>query len=148
MVRQGYSEELALSQMPFDYNTMSSSIQLPIDQSIATLIMQTILYSNSTSDRAFDVRCLLIYKLTFPLISLFALFMPAPYCLSFRRDMPHFMIYLLSLGLLFCFLLLLQVAFILAKSHVVSPSVALGLPWIIAMGLACRNFWRITHGTT
>ncbi len=144
MVPAGYYETLALEDMKFDQKALHLSTQLPKDQSISTLISETLLYSHSTSDRAVDIRSLLIYKCTFPLICLFALFMPAPYCLSFRRDMPHFMIYLLSLGLLFCFFLLLQVAYTLAKSQVLSPTIALGIPWIFAMGIVLFSVRKIT----
>ncbi len=143
MVPAGYHDTLLLKDMQIDQNALHLSTQLPKDQSISTLISETLLYGHSTSDRAVDIRSLLIYKLTFPLICLFALFMPAPYCLSFRRDMPHFMIYLLSLGLLFCFFLLLQVAYTLAKSQVLSPSIALGLPWILAGGILMLSLRKI-----
>lgn len=98
------------------------------------------------SERAIDIRSFLLYKLTFPLLCLLATLAPMPYCLSFRRDMPHFMIYLLSLGALFCFFLLLQVALVLAKSHVVSPMIAIGLPWLLASLFVGKNSTRVLYG--
>ncbi len=132
MVKESSVFQHTFTNMQFDEESLENSVQVPKDQSIFTLISQARLYGKSQSDRAIDVRSFLVYKLTFPLICLLAALAPASYCLSFRRDMPQFMIYLLSIGGLFCFFLLLQVAFVLAKSHVVSPLVALGLPWVIA----------------
>lgn len=138
--------EVVFKNMEFTQESLEQSIQPPRDQSITTLISQSMLYGRSMSDRAIDIRSFLIYKLTFPLLCLLATLAPACYCLSFRRDVPHFMIYLLSLGALFCFFLLLQVALVLAKSHIVSPMVALGLPWLVAILFVGKNFMRVLHG--
>lgn len=148
MVKESTSLDHTFQNMQFDEESLRDSVQSPRDQSVTTLISQAELYGKSMSDRAIDVRCFLIYKLTFPLICLLAALAPAAYCLSFRRDMPQFMIYLLSLGALFCFFLLLQVAFVLAKSHVVSPLVALGLPWLLAAAAVGKNSKRIVYGNT
>ncbi len=145
MVKQSSTTIETFTTMQFDEESLQNSVQLPKDQSISTLISQTELYGKSMSDRAIDVRSFLIYKLTFPLICLLAAIAPAFYCLSFRRDMPQFMIYLVSLGALFCFFLLLQVAFVLAKSHVVSPLMALGLPWLIVGVIVTRNYMRTIY---
>ncbi len=146
MLKENSYPLLVFTNMQFDEESLKESIQPPKDQSITTLISQTILYGRSTSDRAIDVRSFLMYKLTFPLLCILAVLAPASYCLSFRRDMPHFMIYLLSLGALFCFFLLLQVALVLAKSSVASPLVAIGLPWLVAIAVVGKNFMRVLHG--
>lgn len=146
MVVDSTYSELVFPNMEFDEESLLNSIQLPRDQSISTLFAQAKLYGTSTSDRAIDVRSYLFYKLLFPLIAILAAFAPVRYTLSFRRDMPHFMVYLLSLGALFCFFLLLQVALVLAKSHVVSPASAIVLPWLAAMLFVSKNVLSVLNG--
>ncbi|MBS0636717.1 MAG: LptF/LptG family permease [Verrucomicrobia bacterium] len=148
MQKEKSFSEVAFNTMLFDEESFKQSIQQPKDQSISTLWHQVNLYNESTSDRAIDLRSWLLYKLTFPLICLFASLAPIAYCISFRRDLPYFMIYLLSLSALFCFFLLLQVALVLAKSHIVSPAIALGLPWILAVAATGKNFMCVMNGKT
>lgn len=143
MKKEGYYAEYPFKNMQFDDESLRQSIQLPRDQSITTLISQLSLYGQSISERAVDVRSFLIFKLTFPLLCLLAVVVPLPYCLSYRRDLAPFMIYLLSLGALFCFFLLLQVALVLAKSHTISPLLALGVPWLLAGLIAARNYLKV-----
>ena len=148
MVKKASYDTLEFTHMQFDEESLKDSIQPPKDQSISTLISQARLYGASTSDRAIDIRSFLLYKLTFPLLCILAVMAPAAYCLTFRRNMAHFMIYLLSLGGLFCFFLLLQVALVLAKSHVISPAVAFGVPWVVAFLLIGKNFMKVLRGKT
>lgn len=145
MLLENSYPEVLFKNMEFKPESLRDSIQPPRDQSISTLLSQASLYGRSYSDRAIDIRSFLLYKLTFPLICLLATLAPISYCLSFRRDVPHFMIYLLSLGALFCFFLLLQVALVLAKSHVVSPIVALGLPWVLATLFVGKNSTSVLY---
>ncbi len=148
MVKQNSYQKHPMTTMCFDEDSLKQSIQLPRDQSITTLVSQMLLYGKSSADRAVDIRSFLIYKLTLPFLCLLAALAPVSYCLSFRRGIPHFMIYLLSLASLFFFFLILQVAFVLAKSHVVSPIVSLGIPWLVASLFVGQNYMRVLHGKT
>jgi len=139
--------ELKLAQMQFDEESLKNSIMSPRDVSISMLYSQMKLYRQSMSERASDVRANFIYKVTFPLLCLLATIAPASYCLAFRRHIPHFMIYLVAIGGLFCFFLLVQVALVLAKSQVVSPFVAFGVPWIGAFLGFRKDYLKVMNGT-
>lgn len=147
-LRQVQSETTAvLHEMQFDEESLKNSIMNPRDVSLSTLFSQMYLYGQSMSERATDIRSNFIYKVTFPLLALLAFMAPASYCLVFRRQIPYFMIYLVSIGGLFCFFLLVQVALILAKSQVVSPLVAFGVPWTCAFIGFGKDYLRVINGT-
>lgn len=137
---------LVLKEMQFDEESLINSITPPRDQSLSMLYSQMRLYGKSMAERAVDIRCNFIYKLVFPLMCLLAIMAPASWCLSFRRHIPHFMIYLLALSGLFCFFLLLQVAFVLGKSQIVTPALALLFPWACAIFLIGKDYLRVYQG--
>lgn len=139
--------ELKLAQMQFDEESLKNSIMSPRDCSITMLYSQMRLYANSMSERASDVRANFIYKVTFPLLCLLAAIAPSSYCLAFRRHIPQFMIYLVAIGGLFCFFLLVQVALVLAKSQVVPPLLAFGVPWIGAVLGFGKDYVKVRNGT-
>jgi lipopolysaccharide export system permease protein len=137
---------LVLKEMQFDEESLINSITPPRDQSLSMLYSQMRLYGKSMSERAVDIRSNFFYKLAFPLMCLIAVIAPASSCLAFRRSIPQFMIYLLALSGLFCFFLLLQVAFVLAKSQIVEPAVAIVVPWALIFCIFGRNYMRVLGG--
>lgn len=127
-------DQLLLSDMQFDEESLKDSITPPRDQSLTQLFSQMILYTHSQSDRASEIKGNFYFKLTFPLICLLAFVGAAPYCLHFSRTFSPFMTYLISIGSLFCFFLFLQVIFVLAKSQTAQALPAwliIALPWAI-----------------
>lgn len=129
-------DTLLLSSIQFDEQSLKDSITPPRDQSLSQLFSQLMLYTNSQAERAADIRGNFYFKLLFPLICLLAFIAPTSYCLHFSRESSTFMIYLLSISGLFCFFLLLQMAFVLAKSQFISsqllPSWAIiTIPWAV-----------------
>lgn len=97
------------------------------------LFSQMLLYANSSSDRANELRNNFYYKCSFPLICILAFAAVCPYCMRFSRGgLPILMIYLVSISGLFCFFLLLQVAFVLGKSQIITPWIATLVPWVVA----------------
>jgi lipopolysaccharide export system permease protein len=126
-------KEVQLRQMQFDEESLKNSITPIQEQSLSQLFSQMLLYSGSSSDKANELRNNFYYKCSFPLICILAFIAVCPYCVSFSRSgMPILMIYLVSISGLFCFFLLLQVAFVLGKSQVITPWIATLVPWVLA----------------
>lgn len=135
--KTGSAATLLLSDIHFDEQSLKDSITPPRDQSLSQLFSQMMLYTNSQADRAAEIRGNFYFKLAFPLICLLAFIAPASYCLHFSRDFSPFMTYLLSISGLFCFFLLLQMTFVLAKSQFVTslllpPWAVVSIPWALA----------------
>ncbi len=141
--KSGSYAELSLEQMQFDEESLKSSITPPRDQSLSQLLSQMILYTSSTSDRANDIRNNLYYKISFPLVCLLAFLAIAPHCIRFSRNRPVFMIYLLGIGSLFCFFLLLQVAYVFGKNQIIAPWIAMLLPWMTSFYICGIRYAKI-----
>lgn len=120
-----------LDAIQFNRNLLQSSLIPPSEQSIGMLYKQHLLYKNSYSDKASEIRGYFFYKLTFPLLSFLAFIAAAPYCMRFRRQIPLFMMYLLGIASIFCLFLLLQSALILAKGSIIPAWLAIGGPWML-----------------
>jgi lipopolysaccharide export system permease protein len=133
-------EKYEFKKMHFDERILKNSTTPCKEQSLSDLADESWLYLSSSSPRASEIKSFFIYRLTFPLLCLLACFAPAPFCLRFSRNVPVVLIYLLSLAGLFCVMLILQAAFVLAKYQALSPISALLLPWIAAMGFFAKKF--------
>lgn len=135
---------LQLDKMHFDEESLKNSITPPKDQSISQLLSQSLLYRSSISDRANEVRTNFFYKLCFPLIALLAFLAVSPYVTSFSRTgASPFMTYLFAIVGLFCFFLLLQVAFTLGKSQILSPTFAILPAWVLAFTLFSIRYIKL-----
>jgi lipopolysaccharide export system permease protein len=139
LVKVFSKESAPLTELHFDSKTLKNSV-IPInEQSLSQLAYQAILYFNSTSTKASEISATLCYKLTFPFMALLAFLAPAPFCLRFTRSTPLLMIYLIAISGLFSFNVLLQAAFVLGKSGVVAPYLAVGIPWAAVFYFLKRN---------
>lgn len=73
------------------------------------------------------------FKLFTPFIPLLLLFIITPFCLSFSRRAPIFLLYSLSLFGFIAFFILLDAAIILGENKVLPPLLALSSPFLIAL---------------
>ncbi len=134
------SEIAKMESMQFNEASLKNSITPANEQSLTQLQRQQTLYKHSYSDRAIEIRSNYFYKLMFPLLAILAFIGPAPYCLEFRKQLPVFMVYLLSLASLLCFFLLLQATFILAKANIIPSWAAIGAPWAIVFYIFGKRY--------
>jgi lipopolysaccharide export system permease protein len=134
-------KEIELKKMQFDEESVKNSITPIPEQSLSQLFSQMLLYRKSSSDRANELRNNFYFKCTFPLICILAFVAVCPYCMRFSRSgLPVLMIYLVSISGLFCFFLLLQVAFVLGKSQIVATWIATLVPWTLAFLLCWKKY--------
>lgn len=120
-------------EIQFDDDSLKNSTITPMEQSLSQLIGELILYAKGKSNRYNEIKATLYYKLTFPLFCLVAFLGPAARLLRYGRVIPLLMIYLVSIAALFCLNLFFQALFILAKSELIAPSIAILLPWTIIL---------------
>lgn len=139
MQKESSCLERSFTEMHFDEEALTRSITSPKDQSLSQLLLQVI-QSDSASERAHEALAHLAFKLSYPLLILLAFIAVAPFCIGFTRTSSSFMIYLLGISTLFCYLLLLQVCFVLAKSHTVSIFAAFAIPWTASFLFAGRRY--------
>ena len=136
-------DERICSDMHFDDQSLKNSITPPEQQSLSQLFRQLPLGSFSSSLKVLDIKSYFYYKALFPLLCVLAFIAPCPKCLGFRRHIPAFMIYLLGIAFLFCFLLLLQATLTISKSHMVNPMLLIFTPWTIALYYFAKKYARL-----
>lgn len=71
-------------------------------------------------------------KMFLPWLSLFAVLISAPFCVTFGRQIPSFMIYACSIFALVALYLVLDAGEVLAKRQMMHPAVALLIPMALA----------------
>ena len=137
-------ERQSFPKMDFDKTSLADSVTPPQDQSLTQLTNELIVYSRTHSSRLTEIKANLFYKLTFPLLCLVAFLAPAPQLLRFGRIVPILMIYLVSIAGLFCLNLILQALFVVSKNNLVSPFIAIILPWCALMCWLTKRFIKGT----
>jgi lipopolysaccharide export system permease protein len=75
------------------------------------------------------IQAALYYKLASPLLCILAYIAVVPFCLRFSRTQSILTLYLIAISSLFCFNVLVQAFYILAKNQLATPLLAIGIPW-------------------
>lgn len=125
-----YSETYTFDNMHLNIHALKNSVIPPQEQSLLELAKQSLLYFDSTSARASEIKSYLFYRLTLPWMCLLAFIAPAPFCMRFTRTMPILMTYLVAIAGLFCMSLVLQTALSIGKNQLVAPYIAIAIPWL------------------
>ena len=89
-----------------------------------------------------EVLTQLLYKLTFPLLSLIVLIGIAPYCLHFSRQQKSAPIYALGIFSVVAFIAFLDSAVILGENATLSPLLGIVSPFILLLGILGLKFSR------
>lgn len=106
---------------------------------ISTLFYEAL---HASADRA-SVRTHLHYKLALPFLSPLLLCAIAPFCLSFNRNRPTYLIVALSLSMLIAMMILFDSLLILGANQVLPSWVAIWTPLGIAFAASFRRFARL-----
>ena len=133
--------ERSFPEMNFDEEALKRSIISPKDQSLSQLFSQ-VLHLDMSTERNHEALTHFAFKMTYPFLILVAFMAIPPFCIRFTRTNAPFMIYLIAISSLFCFLLLLQVFFVLAKTHTVPVSIAFTVPWLLVFFVTGRRYVR------
>jgi lipopolysaccharide export system permease protein len=82
------------------------------------------------------------YKCTMPLLSIVVIIAVAPFCVRYSRKTPVFLLYSASLFGFIGFFTLMDAAVILGENRVVSPPLAVLVPFLVCSVPFIRNFVR------
>lgn len=128
-------EETTFNEMRFDAELLRVALNPPEQQSLSQLLKNLPKKSKNLSDKEAQTLSAFYYKSLIPLICLFCLLGPAPFCLRFSRSIPSFSIYSLAIFSLLSFFTLMDAAMILSDSQIFSPLFAIATPFV-ALGFA------------
>lgn len=114
--------------MHFDEKELFEAVHPPEWQSLSELIKA---FWKKTSQS--QLKSCFYHKMTIPLFSLLALFILCPFCMSYNRKLPLFLIYAFSLFGCCGFLTILHGCRILAENQVLAPSIAIFFPYLLLL---------------
>jgi len=138
-----FFDQTTFPEMIFNKKILLDTASSPGDRSISDLNRHILNQTSVTSEKDAEVLTTYYYKLGLPWICLLAALAPAPFCIRFSRSMPVFFIYAFSLFGLFAFYLILDAGAILAERQVISPALAIWLPFGCFFGFFGWRFSRV-----
>ncbi len=115
--------------MKFNPGRLQQSIIDPRQESLTSLWKHLPSQQFGLDDMQARTLTSFFHKMLMPWLCLLAIIGPAPYCLRFTRQLPVFMIYLVSMITLVTFYLIMNAAMIIGENQVYPPIVAVGIPF-------------------
>lgn len=121
--------------MRFNKQTLFESITRAEEQSFSDLATKIPSLSEIKSEKQAQLVTSFYYKLAMPWLALLAVIAPIPFCVRFTRHLPLFMIYAWSIFGLVAFYIIMNSSLILGERQVVSPLLAIWIPFGTFMGV-------------
>lgn len=135
--------EKSFDQMHFDKNSLLTTISMPSELSISALKEKLPKPGHSPSEKETQILTLYYYKLAFPWLCLLAVIAPASFCTRFSRTVPLFFIYAGCIFALVAFYIVLDAAVVLGERQVISPELAIWLPFSLVFLTFGYKFSRL-----
>lgn len=129
--------------MRFHPDRLRQSIVNPRQESITSLWQHLPSKQTALDDTGARTLTSFYHKLLMPWLCLLAIIGPAPYCLRFTRELPVFMIYLVSMITLVTFYLIMNSAMIIGENQVFPPFIAIGLPFAAYGAFFGWKYWKM-----
>lgn len=143
LIHAGYEEVRIFPEIHFDKAALLETITALEDMSISKLKSKTTAASDRQSERTAQAQSVFLYKLAIPWLCLLAVIAPIPFCVTYSRHLPVFLIYAVSIFGLVAFYLILDAAVLLSERQVISPYLAVGLPMALFFGFFGWRFLRL-----
>ncbi|MBA2369607.1 MAG: LptF/LptG family permease [Candidatus Protochlamydia sp.] len=130
LLQESEYKTLAFNQIRFNPEILQSTILDPEALSLTQLAAQLTPLPINLNEKESKIMTAFYWKLFMPWLCLFAILAPAPFCLIFSRHTPLFFIYVCSLFGLIAFYMMMDAAQVIAKRQVLSPLLAIALPFL------------------
>ncbi len=137
------SETVDFPSMNFNPERLRQSIVNPRQESLTSLWRHLPSHTGKLDDTEARTVTSFYHKLLMPWLCLLAIIGPAPYCLRFTRQLPVFMIYLVSMIALVTFYLIMNSAQILGENQVFPPFLSVSVPFLAYLAFFCWKYWNM-----
>jgi lipopolysaccharide export system permease protein len=91
-----------------------------------------------------EIKTHFFHKLLMPLLPLLVFLSVAPFCVSYSRNIPIFIIYAVSIFGFILFFTFTNALVILGENQVLPPFVVMLSPFLLSFGLAGKKFYRLS----
>lgn len=137
-------EHCLLKELKWDTKLLGNGL-IPFENlSLKALCKQLMQKTAATQYEIPKILTQLLFKLQVPLLSFLVLLATIPFCIVFSRSLNAFFIYAAGLFGLLAFYMVLDAMVILGEHNVISPIIAISLPFIICGLIFSQNFLRKT----
>ncbi len=136
-------EKITLNEMRFNKQTLFDSITSAEEQSFSDLQAKLPAFSEIKSEKQAQLVTNFYYKLAMPWLCLLTVIAPIPFCVRFTRHLPLFMIYAWSIFGLVAFYIVMNSGLILGERQVVSPAIAIFVPFGLFFGIFGLRYLRL-----
>lgn len=127
-------QERRFPEMHFNKETLLNTMTPPDEQPISEL-WEKLPQSEAVSEKEAEILAAFHLKLILPWLCLLAVLGPAPFCLRITRNLPTFFIYAGSLFGLIAMYILFDAATVVSERQLLSPFVAMWIPFAAISGL-------------
>jgi len=129
--------------MRFHPDRLRQSIVDPRQESLTTLLRHLPSGQTDLDDTEARTLTAFYHKMLMPWLCLLAIIGPAPFCFRFTRQLPVFLIYLVSMITLVTFYLIMNSAMILGENQVFPPLIAIGAPFAAYSAFFGWKYWKM-----
>lgn len=136
-------EKLSLPQIRFNKKLLQSTLLDPDALSLTDLWSQLPSNFKDLSEKESKVLTAFYWKIIIPWLCILAIIAPAPFCLTYSRHLPIFLIYVCGIFGLIAFYLFMDAAQVMAKRQVFPPAWALTLPFACVFSLFSWRYAKI-----
>lgn len=133
-------DQYDFTNLKFNKELLHSTIEDPEVLSLKELWEELPNKTEELSEKDSKILTAFYWKLFIPGLCLLAILAPAPSCIRFSRQFPIFLIYVCSLFGLIAFYLFMDASQIIAKRQVLSPFIAIGVPFLGIFGVFLLRF--------
>jgi lipopolysaccharide export system permease protein len=142
-LRDASFKHVELPDMRFGERDLIDALVPPKDMSLTDLWRRLPTGHASISDYESQVVSAFNLKLAYPLLCFLVVLAPAPWCIRFRRHLPIFFIFCLSIAGFLAFLTTMDAMAILGESRTLPPGWALWLPVLSCFGIFGYRYARL-----
>ncbi len=130
LVLENSEEEKSFDQMVFNRKRLMETLTMPEELSLKQLYLKMPEDGICNSEKQCRLATVFYHKLAMPWLCLLAFIGPAPFCVNFSRTHRVFFIYAVSTFGLVTVYLTMQAAAVLGERQVLTPAVAIGVPFL------------------
>ncbi len=130
--------------MRFNPKKLRQSIINPREESITSLWEHLPKAQEKLTDTKARALTSFYHKLVMPWLCLLAVIGPAPWCLKFTRQLPVFLIYLVSMITMVTYYLIMNSAIIIGENQVFPPIIAIGLPFSLYFFFFSWKYYKLS----
>lgn len=135
-------ESRSFPEMKFNQKILLDTLTPSRELSLSTLWKRLPHSKEIESEKEAEFAASFFHKSALPWLCFFAVIAPAPFCVRYGRSHPIFFIYSLSLFFLVGSYLILNAALIISERQVLSPEVAIGVPFML---FSSTTFYRFLY---